>query len=167
MEYEVAPILDAVPGIDLDAYRSTLLERFSNPNIKDQLTRIVSETSAKAPKFLVATINDQLALSGGDVRSVRRCVLVLAAWCRYLELSVGDETAGRAAYVIQDAERVTLVEHAVASTREGNACNFLRIRSLFGDLVDNAAFVALYEKLLLAIRNKGIVAVLTNITDYV
>ncbi len=37
MEFEVTPILDSVPGIDLSQYRATLLERFGNPNIKDQV----------------------------------------------------------------------------------------------------------------------------------
>ena len=34
---EVTPLLDPVPGIDLDEYRRTLLERFGNAAIGDQL----------------------------------------------------------------------------------------------------------------------------------
>ena len=38
MHCEVTPILDSVSGIDLVQYRATLLERFANPNIKDQVS---------------------------------------------------------------------------------------------------------------------------------
>lgn len=176
MEFEVTPILDPVPGIDLASYRQTLIQRFSNPNIKDQLTRIVSETAAKAPKFLVATINDHLTPydaaasgenggGGEDVSGVRRCALVLAAWCRYLELSVGDVSSGRAPYVVQDAQRELLVQYATASLEEGRAAHFLNIKSIFGDLAQHEAFSALYQKMLLALRKHGIVHVLTHFDE--
>ena len=61
MDIEATPVLDTVDGIDLDAYKDSLIERFGNPNIKDSLARICLESSAKLPKFLIATINENLA----------------------------------------------------------------------------------------------------------
>ena len=40
MDREVTPILPPVPGIDLEDYKATLIERFANPAIRDQLSRI-------------------------------------------------------------------------------------------------------------------------------
>jgi mannitol 2-dehydrogenase len=162
MELEVTSILDAaaVPGVDLGQYRRSLLERFANPNIKDQLTRICSETSAKAPKFLIATINDHLS-SGADVSAVRRCIVVLAAWCRYLELSVGS--AHSPGYSVQDEMKDVLVATAVLSKTEGQAAAFLGITQLFGNLAANAMFVQHYVEVITSLRANDIVHVLKSL----
>src|SRR6202162_1518028 len=52
MEVEVTPLLPAVPGVDLTEYKRTLIERFANPAIRDQLSRIGTEGSARIPKFV-------------------------------------------------------------------------------------------------------------------
>jgi mannitol 2-dehydrogenase len=40
---EVTPTLQPVPGIDLDDYKKTLIERFSNPKIRDRQAKPVPE----------------------------------------------------------------------------------------------------------------------------
>lgn len=61
---EVTPTLQPVPGIDLDDYKKTLIERFSNPKIRDQLPRLCLNGSAKIPKFVLGSIRDKLQLAG-------------------------------------------------------------------------------------------------------
>ena len=96
MDIEVTPVLDPVEGVDLEAYKDSLIERFGNPNIKDDLARICLESSAKLPKFLIPTIHDNLARGG----SIEYGALVIAAWCLYsargrsrhgVELDIVDE----------------------------------------------------------------------------
>ena len=76
MDVEATPVLDAVEGLDLDAYKDSLIERFGNPNIKDNLARICLESSAKLPKFIIPTIHENLARGG----SIKYATLVIAAW---------------------------------------------------------------------------------------
>jgi mannitol 2-dehydrogenase len=40
MDHEVKPLLSEVPGVDLTEYKTTLIERFANPAIRDQLSLI-------------------------------------------------------------------------------------------------------------------------------
>ncbi len=40
MREEAAPTLPAVPGVDVDEYIASLLERFSNPRVADTLERL-------------------------------------------------------------------------------------------------------------------------------
>ena len=87
MDMEVTPVLDEVPGIDLDDYKDKLFERFGNSQIKDKVARICLQSSAKIPKFLLPTIREQLT-AGGPVDC---SALVIAAWCRYAE---GSDEAG-------------------------------------------------------------------------
>jgi mannitol 2-dehydrogenase len=83
MDREVTPVLGKIEGIDLEDYKDLLIKRFSNPNIKDRLSRICSESSAKIPKFLLPTIQEQLNRGG----STQFGALVVASWYRYLELA--------------------------------------------------------------------------------
>ena len=64
MREEVAPLLQPVPGIDLDEYQRTLIERFRNPKIGDQLARVCLDSSSKVPKFVLPSLRD--ALVAGD-----------------------------------------------------------------------------------------------------
>ncbi|MDB4766554.1 mannitol dehydrogenase family protein, partial [bacterium] len=58
MDVEATSVLDPVKGIDLEDYKDTLIQRFGNPTIKDDLSRICSESSAKLPKFLLPTVHE-------------------------------------------------------------------------------------------------------------
>ena len=53
MDEEVTPLLPPVPGVDLVDYKRSLLERFSNPKIKDTLARLAFAGSDRMPKFLL------------------------------------------------------------------------------------------------------------------
>lgn len=61
MDRDVTPLLAPVPGIDLDAYKDTLIARFANRAISDQLGRIAYDGSSRLPKFVLPTLLGQLA----------------------------------------------------------------------------------------------------------
>ena len=50
-----------VPGIDLDRYKTNLIERFSNGAIRDTLARLCAESSDRIPKWLLPVVRDNLA----------------------------------------------------------------------------------------------------------
>lgn len=80
---EAKPTLPAAAGIDLDDYIASLIERFSNPGVGDQISRLCLDGTAKFPKFLLPTVRAQLAGS----QDVERSALALAGWCEYLATS--------------------------------------------------------------------------------
>ncbi|MBV8486167.1 MAG: mannitol dehydrogenase family protein [Verrucomicrobia bacterium] len=88
MDEEVTPILDPVPGIDLEDYKRTLIRRFSNPAIKDTLIRLATEGSARIPKFVLPSIVE--SLSSGTPN--RLLIFTVATWFRYL---TGIDDRGR------------------------------------------------------------------------
>src|ERR671916_1511360 len=81
MDREATPTLPPVPGVDLDAYKHELIERFANPAVRDTVARLCAESSDRIPKWLVPVVHDQLAARG----EARRSALVIAAWARYAE----------------------------------------------------------------------------------
>jgi fructuronate reductase len=78
---ELAPTLDPVPGIDLAAYRTDLLTRWSNPRIAHRLEQIGTDGANKLPPRLLAPARELLA-DGQEPAAICR---VVAAWLRRLE----------------------------------------------------------------------------------
>ena len=93
MDEEATPTLPPVPGVDLDDYKHTLIERFSNPEVRDTIARLCAESSDRIPKFLVPVIRSQLA-TGGEIR---RSAGIVASWARYAE---GVDEQGRPIEVV-------------------------------------------------------------------
>jgi mannitol 2-dehydrogenase len=86
MRDEVAPNLAPPHGIDLGEYQESLIHRFSNPSIGDQIARVCLDGSSKFSTFIVPSLEAQLDQGG----SIRMLSLVLAGWCRYLRGRADD-----------------------------------------------------------------------------
>ena len=139
LDQEATPVLDAVEGIDLDTYKNSLIERFGNPNVKDGLARICSESSAKLPKFLLETVQENLDAGG----SVRYAALVIAAWCYYSDKHV--DRFGKPLEVM-DERKIEL--HTAANRTGEDPLAFLRQVEVFGNLAERKGFVKSYVELI-------------------
>jgi mannitol 2-dehydrogenase len=139
MDKEATPVLDKVEGIDLNAYKDSLLERFANPNIKDTVSRICSESSAKLPKFLIATIKENLARDG----SIRFATLVIAAWCYYSDKGIDED-----GHPIEIIDAMSTELHQAAKRTQTDSLAFIRQVSLFGKLAQNERFAKLYAEII-------------------
>jgi mannitol 2-dehydrogenase len=145
MDHEATPTLAPVPGVDLDAYKHQLIERFANPEIRDTLARLCAESSDRIPKWLVPVIQHQLT-HGGDVR---RSALVVAAWARYAE---GVDESGHPIEVV-DRRKEQLMERARRQRDEPLA--FLEDPDLFADLRDQPRFTEEYLAALESLHSHG------------
>eukprot|EP00466_Bigelowiella_natans_P020221 jgi/Bigna1/86197/estExt_fgenesh1_pg.C_80296 len=56
---EVAQTVPKVPGVDLPWYQGVLMERFSNPNIKDQVQRLAEDGSTKLQTTMIPVIREK------------------------------------------------------------------------------------------------------------
>ena len=136
LDNEVTPTLNDLEGVDLTQYKKTLVARFSNVYIKDQIERICSETSAKMPKFIMPTVQGQLAAN----RSVSHAAFVIAAWAIY-SLGVNEK---KESINIKDALQEVLF--AKATLAQTNPVAFIQIEAVFGTLSTSESFVAVYTK---------------------
>jgi mannitol 2-dehydrogenase len=139
MDKEVTPILGKIEGIDLTDYKNSLEERFANPNIKDGVSRICSESSAKLPKFLIPTIQENLVAR----ESIKYGIFILAVWAYYSDKGVD---LNNNPIEIIDARKEEL--HQNAKGYEQDQLSFLRISDIFGSLLENKRFVKYYSKMI-------------------
>lgn len=142
MDKEATPILGKIEGIDIEKYKDNLEERFANPNIKDSVSRICSESSAKLPKFLIPTLRENLENGG----SIEYATFILAAWCYCSDK--GIDKNGTPIEII-DAQKGVL--HQAAKDTENNWKAFLNQPEIFGDLIENKKFVKEYTSAVQAI----------------
>lgn len=145
MNIEATPTLRPVPGVDLDAYKRTLIERFANPEIRDTLARLCAESSDRIPKWLLPVIREQL-IGGGDIR---RSAAVVASWARYAEGS--DEQGGP----IEIVDRLKEPLMAIARGNREHPTAFIENRQLFGELGDDARFRSAYLEALQCLHAHG------------
>ncbi|MCW2509576.1 MAG: Mannitol dehydrogenase domain protein [Modestobacter sp.] len=153
MEHEATPTLRPVPGIDLDDYRRNLIERFSNPAIRDTLARLAFDGSERLPKWLLPVIRENLA-TGGEVR---RSAAIVAGWARYAEGVDEDEQP----IEVVDRRRDSLT--ARARRQRDDPLSFLADRELFGDLVDDERFTSFYCATLASLHERGARATLEEL----
>ena len=128
MDEEVTPILSAVPGVDLREYKKTLIERFANPAIRDQLSRIGIYGSSGIPKFVLPSIEEQLK-RGGPIKLLS---FTVASWFRYLN---GLDESGKEMPML-DPMAPKLRERAKAAGKD--ARQLLGMREVFSEELASA-----------------------------
>ena len=86
---EAVPSLSEIPGHPRDRYADSVLERFANTGVRDQIARLCIDGTAKFPTFLIPTVAHHLARGG----PIERSALALAGWARYLAVVPVEEQA--------------------------------------------------------------------------
>jgi mannitol 2-dehydrogenase len=140
MDGEGTPTLAPVPGVDLDDYKSTLIERFSNPEVRDTVARLCAESSDRIPKWLLPVIRHNLATDG----EIKRSAAVVASWARYAE---GTDENGEPIEVVDQ-----LKDRVMANARRGT---FIEDREIFGDLAEHERFRTAYREALDSLHARG------------
>jgi mannitol 2-dehydrogenase len=136
---EAIPTLVEIPGHPPGDYAASVLERFANVGVRDQIQRLCIDGSAKFPTFLIPTIERQLETGG----PIERAATALAGWARYLG--------------VVDPEQQAYDRHAKVARRYGadamaEPLAFLNYEPVFPEPVRRSsrfrdAFSAGYEKI--------------------
>ncbi len=153
MDTEIGPTLLPVPGMNLDEYKTVIINRFANPAIKDTWVRICSDGSQKIANQLVPIVRERLAKN----EMTKGLALLIASWFRYL---IAKDDKGNT-YKIDDpmADRL----QKIASTSGSDPMPLLNIKEIFGDdLPKNATFVNEVRSFLEDIYKNGVKSVIES-----
>jgi mannitol 2-dehydrogenase len=115
---EAIPTLAEIPGHPAAAYGRTVLARYENTGVRDQIARLCIDGTAKFPVFLVPTIEGELERDG----PLECAALALAGWARYLATVPAAERAYDAS-----GERSA----ALAARALGDPLAFLELSEVF------------------------------------
>ena len=151
MRYEVAPLLPPLPGTSVGDYQHVLLERFSNPEVADPLSRLCARGSTKMRSYLLPSLHE--SLRQGDPPPI--LVLAVAVWMRYLR---GTDLGGSPVEV-QDPLAAELAELAARGQHDPRP--LLSRTDIFGDLGRHPGVVAALEATLKQLDEEGAAATIT------
>ncbi len=134
MADEAAPTLGELPGIDLEGYMATLIERFSNPRMRDTLVRLATDGSNRMPTFTLPAIRANLEAG----RPIRLGAAMVAAWAEYWAL------IGRGEIVPPEVPDDVHAAEMTAAACDPRPEAFVEIGVLFGDLAGDDTFLQEY-----------------------
>ncbi len=77
---EAVPTLAPIPGHPPLDYAATVIERFGNTGVRDQISRLCVDGTSKFATFLLPTVAEQVERGGPLVRAAH----ALAGWAHYL-----------------------------------------------------------------------------------
>ncbi len=143
---EAIPTLAPVPGVDLDEYVDSLFVRFTNEAIADTLARLAQDASDRMPKFVIATIRDNLEAGRSIVLGASLC----AAWALGMEGRAEDGSE----IVVDDQLGGELLPLA-QQQRDGAETAVISNEKVFGTLGSDPVFVAAFTDALATLRGKG------------
>ena len=127
---EAIPTLKPLPGVDYHQYLDKVLERFSNTEIGDTISRIAEEGSERQPKFILPAVIEALAAG----KPVDGFALEIALWCRYC---LAEDEQGKLIDV-KDLKAADLFQFSELSKTRSGA--FLDNIDVFGSIGKNAQF---------------------------
>jgi D-arabinitol 4-dehydrogenase len=128
---DVIPVLSPSP-LDLAKYRDVVLDRFSNPALKDTNQRVAMDGFSKIPGFIAATFRERLA-RGEGIDSV---AMLPALFLAYLQ----RWHRGQIPYTYQDQAMDPAVAHAICEAVDPVTA-FCADVPLWGDLAGDARLV--------------------------
>lgn len=123
IDEDVLPTLTPPDGLDLHAYRDSVLERFASPNTGHTTIQVAMDGSQKLPFRLLATAADRLA-AGAVPHAVARAV---AAWVVFVRR--GTSVTGDVLPL--DDPLADVLRAAAAGPEDGLADRMLDLRAVF------------------------------------
>ena len=128
---------DAIPlllpsSIDLEKYRDVVLDRFSNPALKDTNQRVAMDAFSKIPAMIAPTIRERLK-RGESIESV---AMLPALFLAYLKRWHG----GQIPYVYQDQAMDESAAHAICDAPDSVAA-YASSAALWGELANENRLV--------------------------
>jgi mannitol 2-dehydrogenase len=153
MDREATPTLLPVPGVDLDAYKRGLVERFANPEIRDTVARLCAESTDRIPKWVVPVIRHNLTTGG----PISHATAIVASWARYAE---GVDEQGEP---IEIVDRLGTAVGAAARGYAADPLALVEMTELFGDLAASRRFRDEYLRLSASIHELGVARTLDDL----
>lgn len=147
--HEVIPSLDPIAGVEFIKYFELIRERFSNKMINDSTNRIISQSTAKIPKFILPVMEYAVE----HKKSTRFASLILAAWWSYLDQHYQNGTLDQ----IEDEYKGTW--KALFDANKGDTFNaFIQNDEVFNGILKDATITSNLTEIVNLIKNEGMCA---------
>ena len=149
---EAIPTLTAIPDVDFNKYLDLIIQRFSNPEVRDTIARLCVDSSNRLPKFILPIIKDNLEAN----RSIEGLSLVIAFWCHFCS-ETSDESNN---HILVDEKADRLSDASKKAYIDPS--EFLQMEDIFGSLSTNNVFIDNFTKAYKQLQSVGVEECLTR-----
>jgi mannitol 2-dehydrogenase len=146
MAEEAVPTLAPVPGVDLEEYQQSLVDRFANVYVRDTLIRLATDGSDRIAKFLLPVVRDRIAAG----ESVDLAAAIAASWAVFAR---GVDEDGQSIPMID--RQLDAVQRIAAEAGDDPERFLTAGVGVFGDLATDRAFVTPFVRAYRLIRDQG------------
>lgn len=154
MNLDVTPYVPAPKNTDLELYKNTLIERFANKAVSDQIARLCGDGASKFPVYVLPIAEKML--EGGDYTT--RIAYLVAVYRHYLKYLTDDRG------ITYDLFEPWLTESDYEIIASDEAALFLSASPFSGvNFSTNKAFIDLYLAFVAKIKEQGAMATLEEI----
>ena len=154
MDKDITPYVPAPGNTDLELYKKTLIERFGNRTVSDQIARLCFDGISKFPVYVMPNLIKMIR----DNADLTRVAYLIAAYRHYLKYRTDDNGAS-----FEIAEPWMTAEDT-ALTESDRPVDFLGLSAFRStDLKAAPAFVEKYLEMVGAIRRDGAMKTLESI----
>ena len=154
MDVDITPYVPAPGNTDLELYKQTLIERFGNRSVSDQIARLCFDGISKFPVYVMPNLIKMIR----DHADLTRVAYLIAAYRHYLKYRTDDRGA---AFEIAEPWLTPEDETVISSDDPVDFLGLSAFRST--DLKSSPEFVGLYLDMVAGIREKGAMATLEGI----
>ncbi len=154
MDRDVTPYVPAPKNTDLELYKNTLIERFANKAVSDQIARLCGDGASKFPVYVLPIAEKMLA--GGD--DMIRVAYLIAVYRHYLKYKTDDRG------IAYELFEPWLTESDYEIISSDDAVKFLNTSPFSGvAFITNQPFIDLYLSLVAKIKEQGAMVTLEEI----
>ncbi len=154
MNIDVTPYVPAPANTDLSLYKKTLVERFANSAVSDQISRLCGDGASKFPVYVMPIAKQMVAAKD----NMTRIAYLIAAYRHYLKYRIDDDC------VAFEIFEPTITDADWAKIQNEDAVAFLTSSPFeMVDLVADPKFVDLYLNMVTEIKEYGAMATLETI----
>lgn len=156
MNIDITPYVPAPDDTDLDLYKQTLIERFGNRSVSDQISRLCADGASKYPVYVMPNLKRMIS----DKKDMTRVAFSFASYRHYLKYKTDDKG------VSFEINEQWLNQTDLRLIESNDPIDFLGLSSFrSADLKVSASFVASYLKMVDEIKSKGVISVLEDIIN--
>lgn len=154
MDLDATPYVPAPGNTNLDEYKTTLIERFGNPSVSDQVARLCMDGLSKFPVYVIPVLAKMMK----DGRDLTRMAYLLAAYRKYLRAGADDKGQP---YEINEPWLTPADKKLIDSN---DPLDLLKLPAFAGaPLRDDPEFEKLYLEMVKAIDKNGAMKTLQSI----
>lgn len=154
MDADITPHVPAPPNTDLELYKQTLIERFANRSVSDQLSRLCFDGLSKFPVYIMPNLAKMIQSD----QNLTRVAFLIASYRHYLKYLV-DNTGE--AYAIAEPWLTPADANCIASDDPRDFLGLSAFQSI--DLKTAGRFVEVYHHYVSTIKEAGVKATLKGL----